>query len=164
MEDIVAYVLLLVFGAGAVYLYYGRKAMVKEFPLSVQTYSGSALKVLLQKQHGKIRYITLTLVAGKELQVKNISVELIDAKREFSELNLNREIETLKLPAIINRDQAFSLQLPYDDFRDQLLMPGNKFRTFRFVVETDGNKKFKSHELAFNRSMTIYRPDSGRYN
>ena len=162
MEDIAVYLFLLFLGGGGFYLYQTRKAMVKQFPLSEQTYSGCIVKILLKKQHGKVQQIIIRVIARTDLVLENISVELIDKKRDFYIRDVTAD--SVELPLAIEKNRYYDLSLPYDEFARHVGNQERPFRTFRFAVETGGQKKYKSHELAFNKSGIIYRPDSGRYN
>ena len=162
MEDIAVYIFLLFLGLGGFYLYQTRKAMVKQFPLSIQTYSGCIVKVMLKKQHGKIQQIIVRVIARTGMTLESISVEMIDSTREFYSIGLTDGNNAI--PMSMEKNRYYDMVLPYDDFIKKVKNHDKPFRTFRFAVETGGKKKYKSHELAFNKNLIIYRPDSGRYN
>ena len=161
MEDIAAYIILFSIGLGVLYAYQYRRHKPRQLSFSDQTYPECFLKVLVVKQTGKVKYITLRVIARKDFTVKDVKVELIDINRSFSYLHLN---EKIALPPTIQRGKFADAEILFDEFKSALSKQDKTYQTFRFVVENDSGKIFKTHELTFNKNWTIYRPDSGKYN
>ena len=55
MEDIIAYIILFVFGFSILFAYQWRKTKKRELSISVQHYADAILEFLVIKQHGKNR-------------------------------------------------------------------------------------------------------------
>lgn len=133
-------------------------------PLSVQVYPECILKVLVIKQHGKIQTLVLRIIARKEIPFKSVSTELIDKKRNFENVYLDRNITQVSFPLTISKNKYLDVKIQFAEFKNHLTSLDKPFRTFRFAVENTSGKKYKTHELAFNKNWVIYRPDSGKYN
>jgi hypothetical protein len=164
LEDIAAYIILFSFGLGALYLYQSRRNKPREMPYSVQPYPECILKVLVTKLTGKIKSITLKVIARKDLILNDVKIELIDKNREFSHLQINSKVFNLTFPLAISQGKLIELEIPFEDFKAALLEQEKTFQTFRITAETESGKKFKTHELTFNKNWTIYKPDTGKYN
>lgn len=137
---------------------------VREIPMSVQIYPECILKILVLKKHSKIQTLVVRIIARKEFRVNGFSVELIDRKREFSYLNFNKNNLSISFPPSIAINKFVDAEIPFEEFKKTLESHEKPIQTFRFVIENDSGKKFKTHELAFNKNWIIYKPDTGRYN
>jgi hypothetical protein len=164
VEDIVAYVVLFAIGLGVLYAYQYRRLRPRQTPFSVQIYPECILKILVQKQHGKIQTLIFRVIARKKFYVKECTIELINKKREFHHLNFNEINGSILLSSPIGENKYADAQIPFQEFKTKLESQDKTFQTFRLVVENDSGKKFKTHELTFNKNWTIYKPDSGKYN
>lgn len=164
MEDIVAYIILFSIGLGVLYAYQYRRLRPRETAFSVQIYPECILKILVTKQRGKVQSLIFRLIARKKFSLSDCSVELIDKNREFSHLNFNQINGSTLPPSTIAKHKYADAKLPFDEFKKTLESQDKTFQTFRFVVENNSGKKFKTHELTFNKNWSIYRPDSGKYN
>lgn len=133
-------------------------------PMSVQIFPECMLKILVLKQHGKIQTLVVRIIARKEFKVIDFKVELIDRKREFSYLNFNKNNNSTSFPPGIAKNKFADANIPFEEFKKTLASQEKTFQTFRFVIENDSGKKFKTHELALNKNWTIYKPDTGKYN
>ena len=164
MEDTIAYIILFAIGLGVLYAYQYRRLRPRQMPLSVQVYPECVLKVLVVKQHGKIQSIVIRIIARKELTIKSVSAELIGKSRDFNHFDFSEENSEITLPLSLRKNKYTDVKIPFDDLKKNLISLEIPFRTFRFVFENLAGKKFKTHEFAFNKNWTIYRPDSGKYN
>jgi len=122
------------------------------------------LKIFVIKQHGKAQTFVCRIIAKNDIAIKRVSVELIDKKRRFHDLFLNEHNKITTIPTIIHKNKYYDLNIPYQEFTEHLASQDKAFKTFRLVVENKKGKKFKTHELAFHKNWSIYRPDTGKYN
>ena len=107
---------------------------------------------------------------GKKVTAKT-DVALVHVSMEL--IGKNRQIDIIKLQEISNqtndivpleKGMKHIFNFVPDSLKKFITEQGKAFRTFRFVVENDNGKKYKTHELAFNKNWSIFKPDSGRYN
>ena len=164
MEDIIAYIILFSIGLGVLYLYQSRRLKPRSLPLTVQIYPECILKIFVFKQHGKAQTFICRIIAKKELEIKQVKLELIDKNRDFHNLHLSENSEAMAIPPIIHKNKYYDIKLPYQEFTEHIASQDKPFKTFRFVVENINGRKFKTHELAFHKNWSIYRPDTGKYN
>ncbi len=164
MEEIIGYVIIFVVGLSVLYAYQWKKSKKRELPLSVQQYADVLLELLIQKQHGKTQELLLKVTAKTDVTLAHVSIELI---------NINRQIDILKLQGIfkqpndiitLEKGMQHIFHFVPESLKKFISEQGKAFRTFRFVVENDNGKKYKTHEMAFNKNWSIFKPDSGRYN
>ena len=164
MEEIIAYIVLAVFGFSAFYAYRYSRHRTKQLPLSSQIYTDCELKVFAYKQSGKFSVIHFRSLAKKDMQLINVRIELIDKNRSFQYVDLDDILENHRFPVNLSAGENFDIKASIKDFRTLINRTDIPYKTFRLVIETQNEKKFKSHKLAFNQSGVIYRPDSGKYN
>ena len=164
MGDIAAYILLFSIGFGALYAYQHRRLRTKYVRLSVQHYPECILKVMLEKKQGTQKTIILRIMGKTNLQLSNAQLELIDKDRSFHVILLNEKEPAFSLPPAIDAGRYFDLKMPFDGTVEMIRAEAFKFKTFRFVVENNKGKKYKSHELTINRKGHLYLPYTGRYN
>ncbi|MEJ2594977.1 MAG: hypothetical protein P8100_07600 [bacterium] len=164
MGDIAAYILLFSIGFGALYAYQHRRLRTKHVRLSVQHYNDCILKILLEKLHGKQQSIIVRIMARKDLELKNVQLELIDRQRNFHNIHLDSGYPDFVIPESLGSTKYFDLKLPYESIEEMIRASEFPTKRFRFAVEHKRGKKFKSHELAINRKGHIYKPDTGHYN
>ena len=164
MEDILTYVI--VFGViiGGVAIWQLRRSKARPYLLSAQNYPEVQLRIIIQKQEGKTKDFVIQLNGLQEISVSNLFVELISKSRSFERIDAGLIHENLDLPLSILQNQTAQFIYPFASFKKYLLSSDFKFKSFRIVVEDANNKKYKSHEMAFNKNWVIYRPDTGRYN
>ena len=98
------------------------------------------------------------------MQLINVRIELIDKNRSFQYVDLDDILENHSVPVKLSAGEVFDFKAQIKDFRTLINRTDIPYKTFRLVIETQNEKKFKSHKLAFNQSGVIYRPDSGKYN
>jgi hypothetical protein len=162
MEDILTY--LIVFGLiiGGVAVWQLRNAKPRPYWLSHQIFPDMQMWVLIEKKDGKHKSVILKTMHNKNLSLNTPRVELINNKRERLFIDLPWKDKQEKA----NKDGWLEniSELNFNDFYKSLNSSAFKFRTFRITVHDQEGKPFKSHELAFNKRWTIYRPDSGKYN
>lgn len=165
MEDIVGYVILISVGLGLLYAYQYRRIKVRQLPLSFQIYPEVDLKVFIHKQHGKTSSILFRIIAKKDLIITNLIVELITKKRSFEYFQIKEMVQIPVLPLKLESMKYLDIAIPFEKFKSHITQKNISFKTLRLVAEIgEGNKKFKTHELAFNKNWVIFRPDSGKYN
>lgn len=164
MEDIAAYIILFAIGLGVLYAYQYRRLRPRQMPFSVQIYPECILKILVHKQNGKIQTLIFRIIAKKDISVKECQVELIDKKRDFYPINFNEFNGNILPPSTIPKNKYYDAKIAFSEFKEKLTSQDKTFQTFRFVAENELDRKFKTHELTFNKNWTIYRPDSGKYN
>lgn len=164
MESILSYTIIIVFIVISVYVYNIRKNTTRTFLLSDQHYPIASLNVWIQKEKGKIESIIIEVKNTEKLRIVNIKTELITGKREFNYYDHRQLSNSYPMPVELPPDKDYKMELPFNSFKELMSEGEHPFRTFRFVVECDGSKTFKSHELGFNSKWVIYRPDTGSYN
>jgi hypothetical protein len=164
MGEIAAYILFFSIGIGTLYAYQQRRLRTKNIRISEQVYANCILKILARKKQGKHSDVIIRIMAKKPLGLLNAQLEIIDSKRNFHNFHFDRKDDRFALPKSIDAGKYYDLAIPYEVFLESLAEPGKKFKTFRFVVETDKGRKLKSHELTLNKKGHIFKPDSGRYN
>lgn len=164
MESVLGYILIIILVIVSVYFYNLRKKTSRTFTLSQQNYADAVFKVRVIKEKGTITKLILALESKKDLDITSISVELITRKREFNSYDLCDVFIDIKVPFLVNSNEAYNVELDFEKFKKLLADGDLPFRTFRFVVKAKNNTAYKSHELGFNKRWVIYRPDSGTYN
>ncbi|RLD42518.1 MAG: hypothetical protein DRI89_07040 [Bacteroidetes bacterium] len=164
MEDILTYVI--VFGViiGGVAIWQLRRSKARPYVLSTQNYPELQLRVIIQKQDGKTKDFLVQTTGLQELSVSSLFVELISKSRSFAKIDTGLIHKNLDLPILILQNQVIQFIYPFDSFKKYLQSSDFKFKSFRVVLEDGNGKKYKSHEMAFNKNWVIYRPDTGRYN
>lgn len=164
MEDVITYIV--VFGViiGGVAIWQLRRSKPRPYVLSIQRYPELEMQVLVRKQEGKTKDFVIQFQAGHDNLLNNISVELISKDRAFESLEEGLINSHIELPLSISKNQTVEFVYPFPTFKKYLTDQSFSFKTFRIVLQIDNNKKFKSHEMAFNKNWVIYRPDSGKYN
>ena len=164
MEDIITYFIVFGLIIGGVAVWQLRRSKPRPYVLSTQHYPELKLRVLIQKQEGKTKNLVVQLIGHQELKVSSIFIELISRSRTFQMINAGQINADNELPLILRKDQIARFSYPFTTFKTYLQKSSFSFKSFRIAVETENGKKYKSHELAFNKTWVIYRPDSGTYN
>jgi hypothetical protein len=162
--DFVGYIIMFLFGLGVLGIYQYNKSKTRLLPLSRQIYPDIILEVLIKKQHEKTRNLVVRVNPKKEVSIGRVYIELIGRQREIQKVGFAEKDITYQTDTKIYPDQPVEIVIPVPEFRNYLQSKGIRFTTFRFVVDALPNNRHKTHELAFNRSGNIYKPDSGRYN
>lgn len=164
MEDIISYAILFAFGLTALYLYQKHRTKQHNLPLSMQYFPDLNLQVIIQKQYGKTQYLILKTSAKKMVSIAKVLVELIGKNRKIEIVEIKtKEIDEIT-PIHLNQGEEYDFQFNPKHFQEFLHKHEMPFISFRFVLENKEGKKFKSHELAFNKNWSIYKPDTGKYN
>ena len=162
MEDAITY--LIVFGLiiGGVAFWQFRISKARPYMLSRQFFPELDLFLLIEKQEGKTKEFIIKIDFKKQTQLIPPVVELIDKNRNYKIISL----DTLVNNNAGQPENKSSIRFKYSfsEFSQLLKNCGFRFKTFRLVIESKNGQKFKSHELAFNKRWTIYRPDGGKYN
>jgi hypothetical protein len=164
MEDILTY--LIVFGLiiGGVAVWQFRRGKPRPYILSIQYYPELQLRVLVQKQEGKTKDLAVHLQSTQTMGLQDVFVELISKSRNFERVALSRVHTSHEFPLTLKAGQSVTFTYPFDAFKHHLQHNAFSFKTFRLVAEDLNGKKYKSHELAFNKNWVIYRPDTGTFN
>lgn len=164
MEDIFGYAILFTVGLSLVIAWQWRKTRVSELPLSVQIFPEVKLKVSVKKHEGKVSLLIVGLTSKTNQLASKCSVELIDRKRQFISIDAVEIDPEMKARRKKDDENQYIFLFDFILFKKYLTDLDAGFRTFRFVVEAETGKKYKSHDLAFNKNWTVYKPDSGKYN
>lgn len=163
MDDIIAYIVLFVVGFTVIYAYRWKRTKRRDLPLSIQNYADAILRCSVYKQQGKIIELRLSLSAKSSLKPVKLNIELLDNKRKITLVELpnsTKHMENVILKPGENHVFHFQLISLIKLLNNQ----PKKIGSFRIAIENDKGKKYKTHELAFNKNWSIYRPDSGKYN
>ena len=98
------------------------------------------------------------------MNLNDIKIELISAKREFNYYSLESLKSTNSFPTKLEKNTTVEFLILFEEFRTLLMDGEHPFRTFRFIAVSDKGQSYKSHEMGFDKRWVIYRPDSGTYN
>lgn len=163
MEDIIGYVILFVVGMSVLYAYQWKKSKKRHLPLSIQNYADANLQFSIQKQNGKTQEYLLQIIAKSNIDLNSVTIELINNQRKIEVINIQSiAIEKNKVNLVNGGEHSFHFAPEF--LKALLSQTERKFSSFRFVVENEKGKKYKTHELAMNKKWSIYKPDSGTYN
>jgi len=164
MEDILTYIIVFGLIIGVVAVWKIRNSKPRPYLLSNQIFPQLILKLLIEKSEGKTKEFIIKVEQKENFEIKIPRVELIGKGREIELIDL----DNLSCNRTKNKHSISSFELifkyPFSKFSKLLKESNISFKTFRIIIEDNAGKKFKSHELAFNKTWTIYRPDSGKYN
>lgn len=164
MEGTVTYITIAIIVVLVITVYNYRKKQVRYYLLSLQRYPELILSISIQKQKGKISAVIIKLSAIQNVELKDLQIELITAQREFNSYSLKSLLNSDPFPAMLEEKSEIKFLVRFEDFRTLLMDGEHPFRTFRFVIVSDKDQKYKSHEMGFDKKWIIYRPDSGTYN
>ncbi|MCF6342241.1 MAG: hypothetical protein L3J31_05485 [Bacteroidales bacterium] len=164
MEDLFTYIIVFGLIIGGVAVWQLRRSKPRPYVLSTQYYPELKVQLYIEKQEGKTKDFVIRLNGLQELTVAAISIELISKSRAFQSIEAGQIEEVNKLPFLLRKYQTADFSYPFDTFKSHLQKVDFPFTSFRISIETTQGKKCKSHELAFNKTWVIYRPDSGSYN
>jgi len=164
MEDVLTYVIVFGLIIGGVAFWQFRYGKPRPYLLSNQVFPEFNLQLLIEKSEGKTKDFIIKLELKKQIETKYPIVELIGKKRELEILQLEGSINDKNKTSNPNNSSLLEYKFSFSEFRTLLKNNDFSFKSFRISIENDTGRKFKSHELAFNKSWTIYRPDSGKYN
>lgn len=164
MEDALTYIVVFGLIIGGVAIWQIRRSKSRPYVLSFQRYPELEMQVIVRKQEGKTKDFVIQILAEQNKILNKISIELISKTRAFESLDEGLINSHIKLPLAISKNQTVEFVYPFLTFKKYLTGQSFSFKTFRVVLQTDDKKKFKSHEMAFNKNWVIYRPDSGKYN
>ena len=164
MEDILTYIIVFGLIIGAVSVWQFRISKARPYLLSNQIFPQLSLELLIEKSQGKTKEFIIKVDHKKSFEIKIPRVELIGKSRKIELIDL----DNLSSNRTENKDSSGSFEIifryQFSEFSELLKKINFSFKTFRIIIEDKTGKKFKSHELAFNKTWTIYRPDSGKYN
>ncbi len=164
MESTVSYILIAAIMILSFTVYNYRKKQIRYYQLSMQKYPELVLSIIIQKTQRKISAVLVKLSSTGEMNLNDIKIELISAKREFNYYSLRSLISTKSLPTKLNKNTKIEFLIPFEEFRTLLMDGEHPFRTFRFIAVSDKKQSYKSHEMGFDKKWIIYRPDLGKYN
>jgi hypothetical protein len=162
MTDIMTYVIvfgLIIIGVIIWQLRYGK---ARPYWLSHQIFPELKLWVFVEKKDGKHKSIIIKTEQGDKTQTYAPTVELINNSRE------NQIIQSPESEPQISKisENKITIEYKYDFNKLSKVLNSTDFNfsTFRFSIKNAKGQMYKSHELAFDKRWTIYRPDSGKYN
>ncbi len=164
MESTISYIIIIVIVILSIMVYNYKKKQTRRYLLSVQQFPELNLEIKIQKHLGVINAILVVVYPKTDLILADIKIELISAKREFNYYSLDHLIHNINLPTNIVKNKMIEFEVPFESFKSLLADGEHPFRTFRFLVTSNINKPYKSHEMGFNKKWVIYRPDTGSYN
>ena len=164
MESTVSYIIIIVIIIVSVMVYNYKKQQIRIYLLSNQLYPELSIDIKIKKLKGVINAILIDVLALEDIVIQDIKTELISSKREFNTYSLIELINTKDLPIIVKKDTRVEFLVPFEEYKTLLKDGPHPFRTFRFMVLSDIDKPYKSHEMGFNKKWVMYRPDSGNYN
>ncbi len=164
MEDIATY--LIVFGLliGGVSFWQIRRRKPRPFVLSMQHYPELQLGIIVRKREVKSKDLVVEVRCHKALEISGVFVEMISKSREIGKLETSALLPQAGRTVVLAKNQKIQFVYLFEPFKKYLKDSGLPMRTFRVVVETQSHKKYKSHEMAFNKNWGLFRPDSGSYN
>ena len=164
MESTVTYIIIAVIMALVITVYNFKKKQIRYYLLSLQQYPELSISTNIKKTQGKISNIIINITANKKVILSDVRVELISKNREFNYYSLQQFLELNNFPSKLDVGSKTEFSIPFDEFK-ALLMDGEfPFSTYRFMVVSDKEHMYKSHEMGFNKRWVIYRPDTGNYN
>ena len=164
MESTISYIIIIVIVILSITVYNYKKKQTRQYLLSTQQFPELNLEIKIQKHLGKINAILVVAYPKKDVTLTDIKIELITGKREFNYYSLDHLINNINLPINIVKDKKIEFEIPFESFKSLLADGEYPFRTFRFLITSNINKLYKSHEMGFNKKWVIYRPDTGSYN
>ena len=164
MEDILSYIIVFGLIIGGVAIWQLRRGKPRPYVLSTQHFPELMLRVIIQKQEGKTKDFVILLGSNRELVLSHIFIELISKTRTFEKVDNGLIHEKTELPLRLKQKEPVKIVFPFEPLKKQLQNNSFLFESFRVVVEDLQGRKYKSHEMAFNKNWVIYRPDTGSYN
>ena len=163
MESTVSYIVIAALIVISVYVYNLRKNRISTFSISIQQFPALILIIKIKKNKGRIEDIIIEIQSKSQLEIISTKAELISKTRDFNYYDL-QNIAELKLPLNLEKGKSRHIILSFNSFKSLLMDGEHPFRTFRFTITDSSGKKYKSHELGFNKKWVLYKPDSGHYN
>lgn len=164
MEDILTYIIVFGLIIGGFAFWQFRYSKPRPYILSQQIFPELDLQLLIEKSEGKTKDFLININLKKHLLFKYPYVELLNKKRDAEIVLIHELISNKNQNNQPDKEKNIQYKYSFSEFSDLLKKREFKFKTFRIIVENNSGKKFKSHELAFNKNWIIYRPDSGKYN
>jgi len=162
MTDIVTYIVVFGLVISAVIVWQVRYGKPRPYWLSHQVFPDLKLWILVEKKDGKHKSLIIKTEQDSNIEIKAPSVELINISRE----KLKVEIPKInpKIYKSSENKMTFEYKYEFANFSKALKNNNFKFSTFKISLENNNGQMYKSHELAFDKRWTIFRPDSGKYN
>lgn len=164
MEDILTYIIVFGLIIGGFAFWQFRYGKPRPYLLSQQVFPELNLLLLIEKSEGKTKDFIIKIELKKQIEIKVPIVELIGKDRCLEVIKQNEFLTDKSKLGMQENSATIIYKYSFNEFSSLLKNSGFKFNSFRLVIESKTGNKFKSHELAFNKSWTIYRPDSGKYN
>lgn len=164
MEDVLTYVIVFGLIIGGFAFWQFRYGKPRPYLLSHQVFPEFQLFLFIEKSEGKTKDFIIKIDQKKQIETKYPIVELIGKKRELEIIQLKDSIHNKNKSSKSLNNLSVEYKYSFNEFRNLLINSDFSFKSFRVSIENNSGRKFKSHELAFNKSWTIYRPDSGKYN
>lgn len=164
MEDVLTYVIVFGLIIGGFAFWQFRYGKPRPYLLSEQVFPDLNLILLIEKSEGKTKEFIIKLNLKKDIETKVPIVELIGKKRDLEVIAVHELLKDKSKTSKEHHNTLIIYKYSFNEFSSLLKNSGFSFKSFRIVIESTKGIKYKSHELAFNKSWTIYRPDSGKYN
>lgn len=162
MTDIITYVVVFGLLITGVIVWQVRYGKPRPYWLSHQVFSEIKLWIYVEKKDGKHKFIIIKTEQDKKIKTYPPAVELINASRE--KLKVTIPVTEPRISKITENKITIEYKYDFTNFSKVLNNNDFKFSTFRISIENANGQMYKSHELAFNKRWTIFRPDSGKYN
>lgn len=162
MTDIVTYVVVFGLIITGVIIWQVRYGRPRPYWLSHQVFPNLKLWIFVEKKDGKHKYLIIKTEQENNIKTYPPFVELINTSREKLKINIPK-IDP-KISIITENKITIEYKYDFTNFSKTLNTSDFKFSTFRISVENTNGQMYKSHELAFDKRWTIFRPDSGKYN
>ncbi len=162
MEDALTYIIVFGLIIGGFAFWQFRYSKPRPYLLSQQMFPELNLSLLIEKTEGKTKEFIIKLDLKTQMETDPPNVELIDKNRIIEIVSLDTLLKDIG--STHKNKSSIIYKYSFTDFNKLLKNNDFSFKTFRLVIDSKMGKKFKSHELAFNKTWTIYRPDGGKYN
>lgn len=162
MEDALTYIIVFGLLIGGFAFWQFRYSKPRPYLLSQQIFPELDLYLLIEKTEGKTKVFIVKIKPKTNIETTPPFVELIDKNRNIQIMELNTILKDRT--AHTNNGLTISYKYSFNEFNKLLKSSDFKFKTFRLVIVNKNGEKYKSHELAFNKTWTLYRPDGGKYN
>lgn len=162
MTDTITYVVVFGLIITGVIIWQVRYGKPRPYWLSHQVFPDLKLWIFVEKKDGKHNFLIIKTEQDNKIKTYPPVVELITTSREKLIVNIPKiEPQISKIS-----ENKITIEYKYDfaTFSKTLKTNDFKFSTFRISVENSKGQMYKSHELAFDKRWTIFRPDSGKYN
>lgn len=163
MEEIIGYIIIFGLGFGVIGLYFFRTDKQKTLPVSEQLYSDLKLSIGVIKEKNKVSKIWILVdLRNTKVSISGYYAELTDKEGNKTEIDL-KPILKKNIPDTTDSSKH-KVILDFEQFKDEIKKRNFPLKKFRFIIVSDNNKKYKSHELGLHNWWNLMKLDSGHYN